>query len=93
MFPVAISRKELAGAAIFIAFLAVGWSASAHSDPCVQQCRAQHNDCRMATKLLSSPRCDAQLQSCISRCFAAHRERPAMRGQPHERGGPPRGPR
>lgn len=91
MFPVVTLRKETAIGAIFFAVLTVSWSASAKSDPCVKHCRAQHNDCRMATKLLSSPRCDAQLQSCISRCFAMHRERSGARGQ--QRGGASHGPR
>lgn len=40
----------------------------ANADECVKHCRAQHNACRMRAKLLSSAACDAQLQSCISRC-------------------------
>ena len=54
--------------------LTVAGAGQAQADPCVQQCRAQHNACRMATKLLSSPYCDAELQSCISRCFAGNRQ-------------------
>jgi hypothetical protein len=46
---------------------------SATADPCAEACRSQHNDCRMAAKLLFSGRCDAQLQGCIMQCFAAAR--------------------
>jgi hypothetical protein len=46
---------------------------SANADPCAEACRSQHNDCRMAAKLLFSGRCDAQLQGCIMQCFAAAR--------------------
>jgi hypothetical protein len=58
-------------AALFV--LTAGFSETARADPCVEQCRGQHNACRMATKLLSTPRCDAQLQSCISQCFVGGR--------------------
>jgi hypothetical protein len=43
-------------------------SEPANADDCVKRCRAQHNSCRMAAKLLSSAQCDSQLQACISRC-------------------------
>jgi hypothetical protein len=55
----------------------------AHAEPCVQQCRAQHNYCRMATKLLASPYCDAQLQGCISHCFTGNRPSREPR-EPHD---------
>lgn len=62
--------RNVAGAAlILLAATACGASA----DPCVQGCRGQHNECRMAAKLLSSARCDDMLMSCISRCFAGGR--------------------
>jgi len=37
------------------------------ANSCAAQCRAAHNQCRIATK--GSPRCDAQLQACLSRCL------------------------
>lgn len=46
---------------------------AAIADPCAVACRSQHNNCRMAAKLLYPARCDAQLQDCIVRCFAAGR--------------------
>ena len=71
--------KQMSAAAVCgLAALAV--SAAAHADPCVQECRGQHNACRMTTKMLSSPGCDAQLQSCITRCF--HRGGPSMGREP-----------
>jgi len=36
-------------------------------DSCAASCRAQHNQCRIATK--GSPSCDAQLQACMQRCI------------------------
>jgi len=33
---------------------------------CVNSCRAQNNQCRVATK--NSPSCDSQLQSCLDSC-------------------------
>jgi hypothetical protein len=36
-------------------------------DSCAANCRAQHNQCRIATK--GSPSCDAQLQACMQRCI------------------------
>lgn len=57
--------------AVLIFFAFAGDPAKA--DPCATACRSQHNACRMATKLLYTPRCDAQLQACISQCFAAGR--------------------
>ena len=58
--------------AAFLAVLAMS-AGAAQADPCADSCRSQHNGCRMAAKLLYSARCDAQLQSCISQCFAAGR--------------------
>jgi hypothetical protein len=40
----------------------------ANADQCISQCRAAHNQCRIAAKAVSSPQCDAQLQACIERC-------------------------
>jgi hypothetical protein len=40
----------------------------ARPEACVAQCRAAHNQCRMAAKSISAPKCDAQLQACIERC-------------------------
>lgn len=57
--------------AVLIFFAFAGNAAKA--DPCAIACRSQHNACRMATKLLYTPRCDAQLQACISQCFSAGR--------------------
>lgn len=58
---------------------------AAKADPCAQNCRSEHNTCRMAAKLLFSARCDAQLQACISQCFAANR----LKRMPREDRGPP----
>lgn len=57
-------------AVLALSAFAVG---SANAEPCAEACRSQHNACRMAAKLLFSARCDAQLQSCITQCFAAAR--------------------
>ena len=73
MSRVASLLKSLAKAASAAVLLTAAASNAAVADPCVQSCRTQHNDCRMAAKLLLSSRCDAQLQSCISQCFAADR--------------------
>jgi hypothetical protein len=61
--------KAYLSAAAVIAALGVllgqtGFQAEANQ--CVSQCRAAHNQCRMATK--GSPSCDSQLQSCMDRC-------------------------
>jgi hypothetical protein len=48
-------------------------SAPALAEICAVSCRSQHNNCRMAAKLLYSQTCDAQLQNCISRCFSENR--------------------
>ena len=71
--------KHVSAAAV-CGLVALAASAAAHADPCVQECRGQHNACRMTTKMLSSPGCDAQLQSCITRCF--HRGGPSMGREP-----------
>jgi hypothetical protein len=36
-------------------------------DSCTSSCRAQWNQCRIATK--GSPSCDAQLQACMRGCL------------------------
>lgn len=53
-----------------IGFFAAGGGSIelANADQCVSQCRAAHNQCRIAAKAVSSPQCDAQLQACIERC-------------------------
>lgn len=38
----------------------------AQADQCVQQCRSDHNQCRIKTK--GSPSCDSQLQACMDSC-------------------------
>jgi hypothetical protein len=40
---------------------------SAFANSCQQSCRAQWNQCRIATKGSSS--CDAQLQACMQACI------------------------
>jgi len=40
-------------------------------DSCASSCRAQWNQCRIATK--GSPACDAQLQACMRACLAGRR--------------------
>ncbi len=70
----AMPSMKLAGTALFavlaLSAFAVG---QARAEPCAEACRSQHNSCRMAAKLLFSGRCDAQLQACITQCFAAAR--------------------
>lgn len=65
--------KSIASAAVAGVVLLAAATGRAYADPCVQGCRGAHNACRMATKLLSSPLCDAQLQACIGGCFASGR--------------------
>lgn len=71
MSRVASQSERLAPAAVAAMLLWAGASGMAVADACVQACRADHNACRMAAKLLLSARCDNQLQSCISQCFAS----------------------
>jgi hypothetical protein len=64
---------------IVLSFLTVGLAAAGPppvpapapiqvaQDGCAANCRAQHNQCRIATK--GSPSCDAQLQACMQRCI------------------------
>ncbi len=40
----------------------------AQGNSCTDACRAQHNQCRIATK--GSPSCDVQLQACMQRCIS-----------------------
>jgi hypothetical protein len=40
----------------------------AQSGACTDNCRAQYNQCRIATK--GSPSCDAQFAACMQRCIA-----------------------
>jgi hypothetical protein len=65
----------LARVIILAGLMLAAVSGSAVADPCAEGCRAQHNACRMNTKLLYSPRCDSALQSCLSGCFAQNRFR------------------
>lgn len=37
------------------------------ANSCAADCRAKHNQCRIETK--GSPKCDAKLQKCLSRCL------------------------
>jgi len=37
------------------------------ANSCAAGCRAQHNQCRIATK--GSPACDAQLNQCLRSCL------------------------
>lgn len=39
----------------------------AYANSCTQQCRRQHNQCRIRTK--GSSQCDAQLRRCLRRCL------------------------
>jgi hypothetical protein len=43
--------------------------AVAKADTCAASCRAQHNQCRIATKGQSAA-CDQQLNVCVNACFA-----------------------
>jgi hypothetical protein len=45
--------------------------AVAQSGACTSACRAQYNQCRIATK--GSPRCDAQFAACMQRCIPRRR--------------------
>ena len=77
------ASMKLAEAAVVAALIVFAFAATpANADPCAVACRSEHNACRMAAKLLFSPRCDAQLQACISQCFAAGR---FNRGQREDR--------
>jgi hypothetical protein len=80
-----LTRLASAATAVF-AGLTIACTDVARADPCVEQCRGQHNACRMATKLLSSPRCDAQLQACISQCFVGGRMNRGARDRRDMRG-------
>ena len=108
MSQAALASIKSAGLAL-LAALALSTIAveNAMAEPCAEACRAQHNACRMAAKLLFSARCDAQLQGCIGQCFAAARRglREGRdlrdlrdprefrdRGPPDMRGPPDRGP-
>lgn len=79
------SVKGSARAVVLAGLILAAASGSAFADPCAEGCRSQHNNCRMNTKLLYSPRCDSALQSCLSGCFAQNR----FRDREHE-GRPPK---
>ena len=65
-------KTSTAATAVIIA-LAVGVAVMggavppAEANSCQQSCRAQWNQCRIATKGSSS--CDAQLQACMQACI------------------------
>ena len=62
-------KSVLAGLALFGLFAASESRVElAQSDQCVQQCRNDHNQCRIKTK--GSPSCDSQLQACMDSCRA-----------------------
>jgi len=90
MFLPALKSIKSVGKAL-LAFLAMSAFAArnAHADPCAEACRSQHNACRMAAKLLFSSHCDAQLQSCITQCFAGARARDGRDSRNLREGGPP----
>lgn len=97
MVQTAGSKKGLARIVILLGLILAAVSGPAFADPCADGCRAQHNACRMNTKLLYSPRCDSSLQSCLSGCFAQDRVRgrereghapKEFRGAPEFRGPP-----
>ncbi len=89
------STKREAMVIVAVAIFVVFAVPAARADACAQNCRSEHNTCRMAAKLLFSARCDSQLQACISQCFAANRLKRMPRedrGPPNEKG-PPHEPR
>jgi hypothetical protein len=43
------------------------------SGGCEQQCRSEHNQCRLAAKTLSAPQCDSQLNACLASCRGSKR--------------------
>ncbi|MFT3732030.1 MAG: hypothetical protein QM780_11525 [Hyphomicrobium sp.] len=92
------STKSSLAALLAVGILFAVAVSPALADPCAIACRSQHNACRMAAKLLFTPRCDAQLQACISQCFAAgrfnrgareDREPREFRDRDRDRRGPP----
>ncbi len=83
----ALASMKSGGVALLAALAVFAFAVRpAMADPCADTCRGQHNACRMAAKLLYPARCDAQLQSCISQCFAAGRFKRDREGRDH-RGG------
>jgi hypothetical protein len=52
---------------VFALMIASGIMA-AKAEPCADQCRAQHNQCRLQTK--GAPQCDAQFNACVQSCLA-----------------------
>ena len=61
MSQAALASIKSAGRAL-LAVLALSAFAvgGAVAEPCAENCRSQHNSCRMAAKLLFSARCDAR---------------------------------
>ena len=94
MFKAASASIKSIGMALLAVLAMSAFAVSdANADPCAEACRSQHNACRMAAKLLFSSHCDAQLQSCITQCFAGARSRDRdNRGRPQDiRAREPRG--
>jgi len=50
-----------------LGFVLIAAAPAAFANSCQQSCRAQWNQCRIATKGSSS--CDAQLQACMQACI------------------------
>lgn len=71
------SARGQAVKALFTALLLVPAAAgvtgsSVLADDCAGQCRAHHNQCRLATK--GAPSCDMELQSCLQRCLTPRKK-------------------
>jgi len=63
--------RLLMAVAVLATALGVGFDgastpACAQGNACAANCRAAHNQCRIATK--GSPSCDAQLRACLQSC-------------------------
>ncbi len=86
MFQAARQSMKWVGRASLAILAWAGFAArDANADPCAAACRSQHNSCRMSAKLLYASHCDAQLQSCITQCFAGARgSRNSREGRPHD---------
>jgi hypothetical protein len=66
LIPLALVALVLSGAAPETADVTV-----VQSGACTAACRAQYNQCRIATK--GSPSCDAQFAACMQRCIPSRR--------------------
>ncbi len=64
-----LRMKFAAPIAVLLLLLPVTVARGEGSSPrqCAADCRAGHNQCRMATK--NSPSCDAKLQNCLQSCL------------------------